>query len=276
MTVSLNTASLRYKRNYVILTMNRFVILLACTLSPFLQSLVHRHDVSDEHLVALAKPYNQICHFSNGEGTLIADRWVLTAGHVAVLYKNTNDPKKQLILINNQPYQIEKVILHPNFSNFDAEGGLKNDIALVKIKEPVRDISPAKLYANKDEKDKLITLVGAGDIGTGLTGATKNDHITRAVTNRVDDVTDSWIMFTFDPPNSRNATPYEGVSGPGDSGGPAFLKANNVVYIVGISSNQAITVDEKGNSTQPGHYGIMERYTRVSSYFEWISKIIEK
>ena len=98
--------------------------------------------------------------------------------------------------------------------------------------------------------------------------------MTRAVTNRVDDVAGNWITFTFDSPNSKNATQYEGVSGPGDSGGPAFLKVKNAVYIVGISSNQAIIVDEKGNATKPGHYGIMERYTRVSSYCEWISKTI--
>lgn len=256
------------------LTLTRFSTFLVCILSPFLQSLVSRHDVSDGELIALAKDYNQICHFYDGEGTLIADHWVLTAGHVAMLYKKAIDPKKQIIHINNKPYHIEKIIFHPNFNNFDAEGGLKNDIALIKIKEPVRGVSPAKLYAKRDEKNKLITLVGAGDIGTGLTGATKNDHITRAVTNRIDAVTDSWLTFTFDSPDSKNATPYEGVSGPGDSGGPAFFKINNTVYIIGISSNQAITVDDNGNSSQPGHYGVMERYTRVSSYYEWITKTI--
>jgi secreted trypsin-like serine protease len=248
----------------------RLLVLMLLLLPFFLQSLVWRHDVRDEELFALAKPFNQVAHFYDGEGTLIANQWVLTAGHVADLYRKTSDPNKQLITINNKAYHIEKIVFHPDFKNFGSEGGLQNDVALVKLKEVVNGVVPAKLYTGKDEKGKIITLVGAGDIGTGLTGATKNDHLARAVTNRIDDVTESWITFRFDSPDSKNTTPYEGVSGPGDSGGPAFYQSGRSVYVIGISSNQAIEVDDNGKATEAGHYGVLERYTRVSSYKTWI------
>lgn len=256
-------------------TERRYLVVTLLTLPFFLQSLVWRHDVKDEKLIALATPFNQVAYFFDGEGTLIADRWVLTAGHVADLYKNVTESKKRIITINKHSYQIERIVFHPDFKNFGLEGGLQNDIALLRLKKPVAGIVPAKIYSNKDEKGKSITLVGAGDFGTGITGATGNDHVTRAVTNRIDDVTDTWITFRFDSPDSKNATPYEGVSGPGDSGGPAFYKSGNTVYIIGISSNQMIEVDDNGNATEAGHYGVLERYTRVSNYSDWIEKVIK-
>jgi secreted trypsin-like serine protease len=247
------------------------VLLLLSMLMP---SLVKRHDVDDKDFIALAKPYTQVCHFDNGEGTLIAKQWVITAGHVGALYQKATDPKKLVVQINHKSYHIDKVILHPHFKNFDDPEGLHHDIALIKLKEPVTDAVPARVYVSKDETGKLITLVGAGDIGTGLTGAKSNDHVTRAATNRIEEVTNQWVIFRFDAPGSKNVTEFEGVSGPGDSGGPAFVKKNNVVYIIGISSNQAIEVDDNGHETQAGHYGVMERYTRVSLYQDWITATI--
>ena len=48
-----------------------------------MSSLIVRHDVADERFIALAKKYEEVCHFPVGEGTFIGDQWVLTAAHVA-------------------------------------------------------------------------------------------------------------------------------------------------------------------------------------------------
>lgn len=241
-------------------------------------SLIHRHDVDDSKLIELAKQYPQICHFNNGEGTLIAPQWVLTAGHVGELYENETDQKKLTISCLGQNYLIDKVFVHKEY-NGEGRGNLENDIALVKLKTPVQNVIPAKLYSARDEKGKQITLVGSGYTGTGLTGPQKEkwDRITRAVTNKIDGTEGRYIFFRFDAPHSKNATELEGISGPGDSGGPAFVKVNKEIVIVGISSHQKIMieVDDQGNKTgEEGQYGVVEFYTRVSDYSNWIKEVM--
>ncbi len=248
---------------------------LASAIVILFQAMVGRHDVDDAKFIALAKSYNQICHFNDGEGTLVAPQWIVTAGHVGVLYHNTKDEKKKVVIICDKKYFIEKVIFHPDFKNAGEGGPIQNDIALVKINGPVEDVIPVKLYSSEDEIGKVITLVGAGDIGTGLTGPVSNDHITRGVTNIIDRVEPTWLTFDFDLPGSKDATPLEGVSGPGDSGGPAFCKIKDVVYIIGVSSHQAINCDDNGKCSEAGKYGIVEYYTRVSTYRNWILKTIK-
>ncbi len=229
-----------------------------------LQSLVVRHDVPDEKFIELAKHYPQICHFEMGEGTLIASQWILTAGHIGNdLQRDMESGKNPFVTCNGQPHSIEGVFVHPDFKSMSE--GLNNDICLVKIKTAVTHVTPVKVYSKKDESGKHITLVGSGDVGTGKVGPQKWDKITRAATNVIDGVDPHWIFFLFDPPESKQATAYEGISGPGDSGGPALAEFGNDVYIVGVSSFQ------KGQEQfGKGRYGVTEYYARVSAYSKWI------
>ena len=234
-----------------------------------LMSLVVRHDVKDADFINYAKKFPQICHFPMGEGTLIEKQWVLTAGHIGNDLKRDLESGRQVeMLCNGKAYKIEGVVVHPAFKPI--EEGLDNDIALVKLSLPVQNVVPAKVYALKDEKGKLISLVGMGDVGTGLTGPQKWDKITRASTNRIDGTEKNWIYFRFDSPTDKSATPLEGISGPGDSGGPAFYNDGKAVYVLGVSSFQK-GQDKYGR----GHYGVTEYYSRVSTYSSWISQTIK-
>jgi secreted trypsin-like serine protease len=229
-------------------------------------SLVVRHDVPDEKFIALANEYPQIVHLADGEATLISEEWLLTAAHVAHRLseelKNGGIPE---VIIQKKTYAVEKVILHPNFEM--SPHSIANDIALIKIQGEVIDIEPALLYNKQNEKGKPITIVGRGDFGTGLTGPQKMDKITRAATNTIDGTSQEWVYFKFDAPQSPNTTELEGVSGPGDSGGPAFFDSNGKRYLLGVSSHQ------RGNGKQ-GVYGVTEYYSRVSFFKEWIEKTI--
>ena len=60
----------------------------------------------------------------------------------------------------------------------------------------------------------------------------------------------------------------EGVSGPADSGGPAFLDGVADPVLVGVSSGQSTRAAEG-----PGRYGVIEYYVRVSRYLTWIEAI---
>jgi len=146
---------------------------------------------------------------------------------------------------------------------------IANDIALIQIKGKVTNIPVAKLYDKNEEEGKVITIVGRGDFGNGLSGPQKMDKITRAATNRIDSTNNQWILFNFDNPESENTTELEGVSGPGDSGGPAFLDIDGIRYIVGVSSHQM------NNGKASGVYGVTEYYARVSTYKKWIEMNIK-
>lgn len=245
-------------------------ILVAIAMLCLFTSLIVRHDVNDDELIALAKEFPQICHPKFGEATLIHPNFVVSAAHVAkYLKKDLEEGKQHYITNQGKQYRIKAVVLHPNYSQ--TRTSIENDIALIQLSTPVTNVSPAKIYTQTQEIGKHITLVGKGKFGTGLTGPQNEDKITRAATNKIDGVTNSWVYFSFDAPSSKNATKYEGVSGPGDSGGPAFTKINNKLYIIGVSSHQR----KNGNSGQ-GFYGATEYYARVSTYANWINKTIRQ
>lgn len=240
-------------------------------LSFLMMSLIVRHDVSDKKYIELGKKYKQIVHFSDGEGTLIKKDWVITAAHIGEYIKKkiSSGEKQQILSTNGNYYDIEKIIIHPDYKF--TRTSISHDIALVKLKKSINNIQPVSLFTTKNEVGKQIVLIGAGDKGTGLTGPKIMDKITRAATNRIDAVTNQWISFDFDAPESKGVTKYEGVSGPGDSGGPALIDNKGVLSIVGVSSHQ------KGASIYgEGKYGVTEYYARVSSYVNWIKSVTNK
>ena len=244
----------------------RIVLLIIFTL-PF-YSLITRHDVADEKYIELAKQYPQICHLPMGEAALIDSCWAITAGHVGNdLIKDIANGYSPSLKCNGTEYAVAKVFVHPGFR--DIENGLQNDIALIRINGVIRDVVPAMLYKTGNETGQKITLVGMGDMGTGITGPQKWDKVTRAATNRIDGVEQQWLYFAFDAKESANVTELEGISGPGDSGGPAFIDKDGKRYIAGISSHQ--TAQEKYGKR---HYGLTEYYARISTYTAWINEVL--
>lgn len=225
-------------------------------------SIIVRHDVSDAKYIALAGSYPSVCHFPDGEGTLIAGEWVLTAAHIAEgLQRMQENGRNVTVLCGSEHYNIRQFVVHPEFRP------ILHDIALVQLDRPVEGVQPVPLYSDRDEKSRLITIVGRGDFGTGLTGPRLMDKVKRAATNLVDDADDHWLWFDFDNPHADDVTAMEGVSGPGDSGGPAFVEIDNVTYLAGVSSHQ------RGDG-KPGRYGAVEYYTRVSQYRDWIKGVM--
>lgn len=246
-----------------------FLLLLTLITIKSGNAIIIRHDVDDAKYIERAKRFVQVCHFEMGEGTLIDQRWILTAGHLGYDLNNMlARGRSPEVTCKGKTYHVEKVVMHPGFKSLDE--GLANDIALVRIKETITDVVPASIDYQKSEINLAITVVGRGDIGTGLTGPQKWDKITRAATNTVDNVEATWLIFDFDAPGSEGVTEFEGISGPGDSGGPAFYEENNKLYVIGVSSFQR--GQEKFGR---GHYGVTEYYARVSNYRSWIAEVLK-
>jgi hypothetical protein len=137
-----------------------------------------------------------------------------------------------------------------------------HDIALLELSEPVTDVKPVGFYPSDDETDQIVTFVGAGDFGTGISGPAETDGILRAATNRVDSVDARWTYFSLD--SGASATEFEGISGPGDSGGPAYVRRDGELFTMGVSSMGL------GKGSGPGRYGARELYTRISTHLEWL------
>jgi CubicO group peptidase (beta-lactamase class C family)/V8-like Glu-specific endopeptidase len=187
-----------------------------------------------------------------GAGTLIAPQWVLTAAHVAASLK-----MPATIAFDGTNYTVQDRTLYPGWKD-----GEPNDIALLKLAQPVQGVAPVSPYTSTDEVGQTVTLVGYGGTGTGLTGRRNEDGAKRAATNKIEGADHEWLTFTFDPPGA--ATGLEGISGPGDSGSPALLQKDGKWFVAGVS-----VWGDSGGKT-PGMYGQKEGYTRVSSYAQWV------
>lgn len=237
-------------------------LVLAATLSFQPAAIVIRHDVADQQywateadFPALATLYQIGVH-----GTLIAPGWVVTAAHAIFCL----EPGAS-IEVAGQRVAISAVYAHADYW-LDKH----NDIALIKLQQPVSSVSPARLYRDNDEQGQLLWFIGAGASGNGNTGQTvsltQNNGQLRKAQNTVRRTSATELYFTFNKGNK--ALPLEGVSGNGDSGGPAFIRQGTNFYLLGVSS--------RANSwfKAVGEYGVEEAYTRISHHASWLDAVM--
>ncbi|MBX2882702.1 MAG: ankyrin repeat domain-containing protein [Granulosicoccus sp.] len=191
---------------------------------------------------------------------MIDSGWVLSAAHCV------KGREQSLFSVQHlgKEYRVEKIVVHPKFGTEDNNF---YDFALIQLKEPVTDGKPAKLYPAEDETGKPVVFVGRGTFGNGRDGLVKNDGKQRGATNTITGASSQVLSFTFDAPET--ATALEGISGRGDSGGPAFVERGSELFVAGVSSYQ------DGNGLKEGTYGVTEYYARVSTNIPWVNSVVE-
>lgn len=233
-------------------------MLFASLCATDVHAILRRHDVPDSEYLVEADAYAQVVDLIEpGDclATLIDRRWLITAGHCAEDFSLPG-----IVRIAGVDRAVEEIVYHPDYD------GWTQDIALVRLKEPVTDVEPLPLYRQMDELDKTVILLGRGDTGTGIGGQSEAtlDLLTRRATNTVTVADNTLLKWTFNSPDSAVVTALEGISGDGDSGGPAFIEVDHVLHVAGISSWQDAPDD------QLGKYGVVEVYSRVSTELEFI------
>lgn len=240
----------------------RFVLLIT-TLSFSANAIVTRHDVSDEKYFAVPSDFPPLATLYDigVHGTLIHPEWVVTAAH-AVFCMNPG----QKIKVGNEIVTVSNRFSHPEYKLGD-----EHDIALLKLQSTIESVKAAEIYRNNDEVNKVAWFIGVGGTGTGLKGETinykENNGKLRKAQNKVVNTTDTDLVFKFE--KGKNGEPLEGVSGNGDSGGPAYIQDGGVYKLLGVSSRADSWFYDIGE------YGVTELYTRVSAYKNWIDQVID-
>jgi len=258
--------------------------LLAASSTP--SAIVIRDDVDDsKYRVPLSELPALVDMPSEGHGVLIAPKWVITAAHTI-----TWQSEIKQVTINGVHRDVERLVIHTGYKKppqelldqalatwdwtlFRVLLSSSDDIALVKLAQPVTDVSPVVIKKSGVEFGQTVKIIGKGATGNGVNGYNFNDsHRTelRRAFNKVTSVHGRWFCYMFDKPT--DALPLEGGAGSGDSGGPILVQAEKDWLLVGLTS----WVDPQSAIRTPGRYGQFSCNVRLSHYKDWIESVISE
>jgi secreted trypsin-like serine protease len=206
-------------------------------------------------------------------GTLVADTWVLTAGHCLAMNRPMGGIPKvvigrhQLSSPEGEEVAVAEVLRHPAYGHTSSSAASRNiadnDLALLRLERP--SDAPKARVARIEEIEVLGAGVEVTAVGWGLTDdalGTDTD-VLRQVT--VPLITDEACAT---PEYERFLTPnmlctgslgnHEAVCG-GDSGGPLFATVGGQVVQLGIVSWSSC-----------GSRNLPSVFTRIANYLDWI------
>lgn len=252
---------------------------LAGTMKDLALDPVHQSKAANGIYQAVGKvtSYHSAGFVFTASGTLISDRWVLTAAHnVATSMDDVT------FTVGGNTYEAEKWYIHRGYDVMTTIGD-GHDIALVKLGSKVNGVRPAPYTRQPKVVGKKVTIVGFGATGTGDTGAMLPLGTKRAGDNLIDGYHDRQtygkriITYDFDPdnpsdygvnPTSRRddfALPLEYSAAGGDSGGGVFRGKN----LVGVTAwNEAPDIFGNG-----GEFFSTTGSTSVAAHLKWIKTV---
>lgn len=200
-------------------------------------------------------------------GSLIAPQWVLTAAHCTEGFpkiKNVTSGSYSLT-IGGQNIIVDQQIPHPEYDSFTVD----NDIALLRLAQPVTSVSAISLYRGNALNSGVMTQV-AGWGNTEIDGANYPNDLMEVNLPVIDfNICNNSYQNdgTFLTQNMFCAGYMDGHkdSCQGDSGGPLIVEQlPGEFQLAGVVSFGGSTEQACGAPNYPGVY------TRVNNYIEWI------
>ncbi|XP_017482672.1 PREDICTED: serine protease snake-like, partial [Rhagoletis zephyria] len=197
-------------------------------------------------------------------GALIAPNFVLTAAHCAKVGGATPSVVLpgggSLSDYSLKKHKIADVIIHPEYNSKKAY----NDIALLKLTEPIINFKPACIGENVLLDNENVTAVGYGHTDFG---GRSSDELLKAylivVGNEVCQThyrdTNLLPLGLMDIQLCAQDRQFGRDTCQGDSGAPLILNIRHVPYVIGVTSFGLGCATEA-----PGVY------TRASKYLDWI------
>jgi secreted trypsin-like serine protease len=260
--------------------MTRLLLLALFLSSSTASAVVIRDDVDDSKYRIPASEFPALVDMpGEGHGVLIAPQWVVTVAHAVPPHAGMQ------IAINGRSRDVERVVVHPGYKKpsqalldhalatwdwtlFWALLSSSDDIALIRLAQPVTDVSPVAIRDGGDEFGQIVKNIGKGATGTGVTGydfnSSRRTELRRAY-NKITSADGRWFCYVFDNPSE--ALPLEGGSGGGDSGGPVLINTGEDWLLAGLTS----WITAPGTTRAlPGKYGQISCNVRLSHYQEWI------
>ena len=266
--------------------MTRLLLLALLAVSFSASAIVVRDDVDDSKYRVPASEFPALVDMpGEGHGVLIAPQWVITAAH-AITWQS----EIKQVTIHGISRDVEHLVIHPGYKKppqelldqalstwdwtlFRVLLSSSDDIALIKLAQPVTDVTPVAINTGDDEFGQVIKVIGKGATGNGVTGYEFSDsHRTelRRAYNKVTSAHGRWLCYIFDKPS--NALPLEGGAGSGDSGGPILIRAKNDWLLAGLTS----WVDPQSAIRTPGRYGQISCNVRLIHYKSWIESVVSE
>ena len=256
------------------------IVPMVLVVSSIANAVVIRHDVPATEYIVPDNDFPALVDLpQEGHGVLISSQWIVTAAH------NTMWRDVTQVTINDEVRAVDRVIAHSGYRSlptvpptgdaapFMAVMASSDDIALIKLSEPVHDVTPVKMYSKTDEQGKLFKMYGKGATGTGLEGQDANSPrrgSLRRAYNYIASADGKWLAYSFD--QGGKGHDLEGTSGSGDSGGPVLIEVDGEWTLAGLTAWQF--VDGDISDFQPGHYGQINYQVRISHYAEWIAGVM--
>ncbi|MBD9470889.1 trypsin-like serine protease [Pseudoxanthomonas sp. PXM01] len=266
--------------------MPRLLLLALLAVSSTSHAIVIRHDVPDADYRIPASAFPALVDMPHeGHGVLIAPQWVITAAHTVPGHGGLKQ-----VVIGGTPRDVEDVVIHPGYARppqalIDqalstgewiltvVQIASVDDIALIKLVDPVADVAPAALHKARAEPGQTLQLIGKGATGTGADGHDPqgpNRTELRRGFNTITSAHDRWFCYVFDEPEA--ALPLEAKTGSGDSGGPALVEAEGQWELAGLAAWGFIHGDVR--TARPGRYGQFTCNVRLSHYADWIERVV--
>jgi hypothetical protein len=266
------------------------------------QAVVIRHDVPEKKYLDLAAK----AEFQAGcvtvldprggyTGVLIADRFVLTAGHpvFGFLKEGQSDgPLSIKVRHGNTECDAEFAYIHTKYDNDPNAAAHGTDLAVLRLKPPgLPNVTPARIWIGGVTLGDRFVGVGQGRSGTGKDNdEPKAPGTFRGYENTIDYITgdEEYQLFRsdFDDGTEESSTlarivyarknvelkgksskkhlPLEGTTAAGDSGGGVWVFRANRYHLAGIASFRYYS-----------NYGAQPGYANLShpANVEWLKEV---